>query len=99
MLFYGFLAQGCHASIAAIVKYFNSENTKKYISELESMHKVVLKAESEQALLDVSKSLTENNVEFVLWTEQPENIPACLATAPNDRNTLKPYFKKFKLYN
>ncbi|RWS07080.1 peptidyl-tRNA hydrolase PTRHD1-like protein [Dinothrombium tinctorium] len=48
------IAQGCHACVAAIAKNLDTENTKNYLNKLESMHKVVLKAENEQQLLQLS---------------------------------------------
>jgi len=62
------------------------------------MTKVVLKAESEQQILDASQTLEQNNVKHYIWREQPENIITALATVPCDRDILKPLLKDFKLF-
>jgi hypothetical protein len=46
------------------------------------MHKVLLEAKDENELLDVSIILKDNNLDFVLWKEQPENYVTALATKP-----------------
>jgi hypothetical protein len=33
-----------------------------------------------------------------LWVEQPEGVAAALATAPGERDTLKPFFAAVKLF-
>lgn len=72
--------------------------TQEYVKQLDSMTKVVLKAENEAQLLEVCDSLTSNQISFVLWREQPENIYTCLATTPRSRDLMKPLLKNFKLF-
>lgn len=62
------------------------------------MTKVVLKAESEQQIIDASTKLEENGIKYYIWREQPENIITALATIPHERETLKPLLSNFKLF-
>lgn len=62
------------------------------------MTKVVVKAESEEQLMKFSETLTSKGIKYYLWREQPENIITALASAPNERDLLKPIFREFKLY-
>ena len=63
------------------------------------MRKVVLKCESENQIADLQKNLDKEKIDYVMWTEQPENIVTCLATAPKEMDILKPFFKHFKLFS
>jgi hypothetical protein len=72
--------------------------TQQYVQHLDSMTKVVLKAENESQLLEVCDCLTTNNIKYVLWKEQTENMITCLATTPRDRNLMKPLLKHLKLF-
>ena len=36
------VAQACHASTAAIHMFYEHEDTKKYLSDLDNMHKIIL---------------------------------------------------------
>lgn len=81
------------------MKYMSTDSeTQQYVQNLDSMTKVVLKAENESQLLEVCDCLTTNDIKYVLWTEQPENIVTCLATTPRDRNLMKPLLKHLKLF-
>lgn len=91
------VAQGCHASVAAIHLFYNDPDTTEYLKNLDSMHKVVVNVPSEKELVDLSNSLGSNGIKFKLWTEQPENIPSCLATKPYAKNVIENFFKMFKL--
>ena len=93
------VAQACHATTAALWSSRDSPETLEYCSEsnLDTMHKVVLEIKGVDQLHTLSKSLTEANIPHKLWTEQPENVPTSLATAPNRKAVLQPYFKKLKL--
>jgi len=92
------IGQGCHASVAAICSNINDPQTSEYLQDLDHMTKVVLKAESEQQILDASKTLEENDIKHYVWREQPENIISALATVPRDRDVLKPLLANFKLF-
>lgn len=92
------VAQACHAVTAAIHTYYNEEDTQNYLSDLNNMYKVILEANSEDALLDLKTKLENSDIMHVLWIEQPENIPTCLATRPYPKKNVEKFFKKFELF-
>lgn len=92
-------AQGCHAAIAAVVKNLDKPHTQAYLDNLNAMHKVVLKAESDHQLDDLIAQLRAQKIEHHVWIEQPENIRTCVATAPHEKTILQPLFRPFKLFN
>ncbi|XP_030577479.1 putative peptidyl-tRNA hydrolase PTRHD1 [Archocentrus centrarchus] len=92
------ITQACHAATAAIHLHYGDQDTQRYLSELDSMHKVVLGAPDEAALSGLSESLTQAGVSHKLWIEQPENIPTCLALKPYPKETVQPLMRKFKLF-
>lgn len=90
------LAQASHATAAIIARTLPTcPQTQEYVSSenLPNMHKVTLKTASKGAgadLRELSKKLDEAKSELGndfpehhLWIEQPENIPTCIAIAPN----------------
>ena len=93
-------AQGCHASVSAIVKGLkeNDSRTGEYTEKLEDMRKVVLKIANDNDLTSLRKTLDENGVQYHCWVEQPENIQSCLATFPSNQDEISKYFKHLKLY-
>lgn len=91
-------AQAAHASTAATFRTLESSDTAAYLQSLESMHKIVLKADGEASLRSVADALTAAGVHAHLWTEQPEGVPTALATSPAPRSRLKPFFGDFKLF-
>lgn len=92
------ITQACHAATAAIHLHYGDPETQQYLSELDSMHKVVLGAPDEAALSSLSENLTQAGVAHKLWIEQPENIPTCLALKPCQKETVQPLLRKFKLF-
>ncbi|XP_074603138.1 putative peptidyl-tRNA hydrolase PTRHD1 [Brevipalpus obovatus] len=92
------MAQACHASVAAITKFNGHENTKAYLDQLETMHKVVLKANEEQ-LMHLTKNFSDNNIDHYLWKEMPENIMSSLATRPYEKKIILPFVKHLKLFD
>eukprot|EP00112_Aurelia_sp_Birch-Aquarium-sp1_P009167 Seg2030.6 transcript_id=Seg2030.6/GoldUCD/mRNA.D3Y31 product="putative peptidyl-tRNA hydrolase PTRHD1" protein_id=Seg2030.6/GoldUCD/D3Y31 len=92
------IAQACHACTAAIHLFYSEDSTKEYLSDLDSMHKVVLEAKDKESLMSLSKQLLENDVDYKLWIEQPEDFPTCIATKPYPKDEIQKFFKKFKLY-
>ncbi|CAG2115323.1 unnamed protein product [Medioppia subpectinata] len=94
------IGNACHASVAAIVRHMSSgdKHTIEYIQHLESMTKVVLKADNEEVLRDVCHKLSQNSIAYHLWTEQPEGIITCVATTPRPRDVLKPLLNHLKLF-
>ena len=49
------------------------------------MHKVVLEVKDEIELENVADLLKENNIDRVVWKEQPDNIITAIATKPITR--------------
>ena len=92
------MAQACHASVAALFKNKDDANVNQYLGDIETMHKVVMEISSEQKLRNLAKRLEDANVDHHLWIEQPEGVPTALATKPYERDFIKPFFKKLKLY-
>lgn len=91
------IAQACHACTAVIHLFHNDVNVRQYTSDLDNMHKVVLEAKDESSLHALAGKLTEANIDYKLWVEQPENFPTCLVTKPYPKTELQPYFKHLKL--
>ena len=92
------IAQACHASVAALFRFADDPQVVEYTTQLESMHKVILEVPSEEALRSLSQKLTDAQIDHHLWQELPEEIPTALATKPDTKETLRPYFKKCKLF-
>ncbi|KAI0563792.1 Peptidyl-tRNA hydrolase PTH2 [Gracilaria domingensis] len=102
------IAQGVHASVAAIWQSRLTSPTTQYCSPRQpsedpnasntDMRTVVLAAKSEQAVLNLAQRLEEKGVGFALWKEQPEDFVTALAAYPGLRSNLKPHFAKFKLF-
>lgn len=90
-------AQAAHASTAAIFRSLECPDTAAYLQALESMHKILLKADGEAPLRKVADELAAAGVRAHLWIELPEDVPTALATAPAPRSRLKPFFGDFKL--
>lgn len=93
------VAQGCHASTAALHLFRDLSETKSYLNDLARMHKIVLGIDGEQALQTLAQNLTEANVSHHMWIEQPENVCTALATAPCYKSTVQAFFKGLKLLN
>ncbi|KAJ2664699.1 hypothetical protein IWW48_000646 [Coemansia sp. RSA 1200] len=91
------ITQGCHATAAALWTYREDERVKQYMNDIDTMHKVTLETKNEASLLKIADDLKEKHVPFYLWTEQPENIPTCLATVPVMRSSLGDALKKCSL--
>ncbi|XP_032440335.1 putative peptidyl-tRNA hydrolase PTRHD1 isoform X1 [Xiphophorus hellerii] len=92
------ITQACHAATAAIHLHYGDPDTRRYLEQLDAMHKVVLGAPDEAALSGLSDSLTQAGISHKLWIEQPENIPTCLALKPYPKETVQPLMKKLKLF-
>lgn len=92
-----YVAQACHASTAALLKFYDDKNTQIYASDLENMTKITLGIKSEEKLKNLSKKLTDEGIDHHLWNEQPENYPTALATKPYLKKDVEVYFKKFNL--
>ena len=92
------LAQACHATTAAIHQFYEKEDTKNYLKDLDNMHKIVLCVKNEEDLKSLHAKLTEAEIDHKLWIEQPENFPTCLAVRPYVKDQVQQYFKKLKLF-
>lgn len=92
------IAQACHASIASIARSFESADTKDYLKDLKNMHKVILRANKLDDLMQVESRLKETNIAHHLWVEQPENIPTCLACSPQRKSLVQAIFRHLKLF-
>ncbi|XP_011491662.1 putative peptidyl-tRNA hydrolase PTRHD1 isoform X2 [Oryzias latipes] len=88
------IAQACHAATAAIHVHYEDPDTRRYLADLDSMHK----APDEAALCGLADALTRAGVAHKLWVEQPEDIPTCLALKPYPKETAQPHMRKFKLF-
>ncbi|KAI8109988.1 hypothetical protein M9434_001264 [Picochlorum sp. BPE23] len=93
------VAQGCHAATAALWVSKESAETAEYCSSgnLDHMRKVVLEAPDEAQLLQIASKLQEAGIPHKLWIEQPENMPTALASAPQRKSVISPFFRKLKL--
>lgn len=92
------VAQACHACTAVTHLFHSDEHMSAYLSDLDNMRKVVLEAENEDSLRELSSKLNEGGVLHKLWIEQPENIATCIAVKPHPKDEIQKYFKKFKLF-
>ncbi|SHO75681.1 Hypothetical protein MSYG_0013 [Malassezia sympodialis ATCC 42132] len=83
------MAQAAHATAAVLVQSMGRPDTQAYVSaeNLPNMHKIVLQAPKNVSLTELAAQLAAETHDemppYYLWHEQPENIPTCLAVAPN----------------
>lgn len=94
------IAQACHASVAALHISRYILETTEYLSELDSMYKIILKI-NESDISDLVSTLKSHKLGYYIWKEQPENIVTSIATQPFDLQLYKEldeYFHKFKLF-
>jgi peptidyl-tRNA hydrolase len=91
------IAQGAHASVAAIESSRELESTRAYLASIDSMHKIVLAAPSAEDIHRVSSALTAATLQHHVWLEQPERVVTALATAPYKRSILSSFFAGLKL--
>ncbi|XP_068867981.1 putative peptidyl-tRNA hydrolase PTRHD1 [Aphelocoma coerulescens] len=91
------VAQGCHAALAAAHAYRERPDTAAYLEQGGAMRTVVLEAPDEASLMDLEQILREKGVEHLLWTEQPEGIPTCLALRPYPKDQVQRHLRNFKL--
>ncbi|KAH7983072.1 putative peptidyl-tRNA hydrolase PTRHD1 [Rhipicephalus sanguineus] len=92
------IAQACHACTAVMHLFRDDPNTVAYTENVDGMHKVVLAAPTDSKLIALSDALQEANIDHKMWTEQPENIPTCIATKPYAKADVQKFFKDFKLF-
>lgn len=92
------IAQACHAVTAVTHLFRDDEDSKRYLDDMDNMHKVVLEAKNEESLVELKDKLVAGGVKHKLWIEQPENIPTCLVVKPYPKDDVQMYFKAFKLF-
>lgn len=54
-------------------------------------------APDEAALTVLAETLKQHSIDHQVWTEQPENVPTCLALRPYPKDQVHQHLKKFKL--
>uniref|UniRef100_UPI0035900C08 putative peptidyl-tRNA hydrolase PTRHD1 n=1 Tax=Myxine glutinosa TaxID=7769 RepID=UPI0035900C08 len=91
------VAQGCHACSAALHMFRADAHTQRYLADVERMHKVVLAADGEDALRELTERLLADGIDHHLWVEQPENIATGLALKPYPKEEVHHLLKQFKL--
>lgn len=101
------MAQAVHASVAAIWESRNDTATSAYCSlpgngddtaSNPQMHTVVLEAPNESSIHKLATKLTEADIKYVMWREQPEDYVTALAAKPYPRSEIKKHFSKFRLF-
>ncbi|KAF8511541.1 peptidyl-tRNA hydrolase II [Gautieria morchelliformis] len=75
------LAQTAHVATAVLHEFRALEETKNYVADLKTMRKTA--NDSSLNKLAALLSAAEPPIPYYLWVEQPENMPTCLALAPN----------------
>uniref|UniRef100_A0A8V0Y6H3 peptidyl-tRNA hydrolase n=1 Tax=Gallus gallus TaxID=9031 RepID=A0A8V0Y6H3_CHICK len=88
------VAQGCHAALAAAHAHWHHPDTRAYLSAGGAMRTVVLEAPDEAALTALAQTLQQHSIDHEVWTEQPENVPSCLALRPYPKDQVHPHLKK-----
>lgn len=89
------MAQAAHATTAIIMLSRDRDDTQAYVSDanLPHMHKIVLQTPKNISLTDLAAQLAAETDPAMpphyLWMEQPENIPTCLAVAPNRKPAVR----------
>ncbi|KAH9942186.1 peptidyl-tRNA hydrolase II [Epithele typhae] len=83
------MAQVAHATSAVLHETRERPETQAYLDDLTHMHKVVMQTADQASIERLASRLAEANppVPHHLWIEQPENVPTCLALAPNRRES------------
>ncbi|KAF9647731.1 peptidyl-tRNA hydrolase II [Thelephora ganbajun] len=82
------MAQVAHATSAVLHETRERAETKEYLDDLLNMYKSVFQVDNLEKLEKLANALRSADppISHHLWIEQPENIPTCLAVAPNRRN-------------
>ncbi|KAK7691772.1 hypothetical protein QCA50_005175 [Cerrena zonata] len=82
------MAQVAHATAAILHETRDIIETRSYLEDLKNMRKAVLQTSNETSLLKLSTLLSNATppISHHMWVEQPENVPTCIALAPNRRD-------------
>ncbi|KAM5164520.1 putative peptidyl-tRNA hydrolase PTRHD1 [Mantella aurantiaca] len=91
------VAQACHAATAAIHLHYDHPQTRDYLRGLDTMHKVVLEVPDEASLTGLAETLKGAGIDHKVWTEQPENIPTCIALRPYRKEDVHHHLKTLPL--
>ncbi|KAH7883278.1 peptidyl-tRNA hydrolase II [Phlebopus sp. FC_14] len=78
------MAQAAHAATAVLHETRERSETIEYLADLRNMRKTP-DASTLEKLSSALSGIAPSSVPHHLWTEQPENVPTCLAIAPNRR--------------
>ncbi|KAI9568864.1 peptidyl-tRNA hydrolase II [Boletus coccyginus] len=82
------MAQAAHAATAVLHETRERQETIDYLADLRNMRKVVLQTPDVSTLEKLSSALSSagpSPIPHHVWTEQPEDVPTCIALAPNKR--------------
>ncbi|PCH35567.1 peptidyl-tRNA hydrolase II [Wolfiporia cocos MD-104 SS10] len=81
------MAQVAHATAAVLHETASLPDTQAYLADLKNMRKAVLQTADQASIERLSALLASGTppIAHHLWVEQPENVPTCLALAPNRR--------------
>lgn len=92
-------AQACHAAVAVCWTHRDDADTQAYLApdNLPNMRKVVLEVAGESELRTLAAKLEAAQVDHVMWVEQPENYPTCLAVKPSRKSIVAPHVKRLPL--
>jgi len=93
------IAQGAHAATAVLYENRELPETQIYLADVYNMRKVVMQTPDADTLVKLANLLSNAQppIPFHMWLEQPENIPTCIALAPNRRdNAIKKALDKAK---
>ncbi|KIP11335.1 hypothetical protein PHLGIDRAFT_18056 [Phlebiopsis gigantea 11061_1 CR5-6] len=82
------MAQVAHATAAVLHETKDAADTLAYMDDLKNMRKAVLQTTDEKSLRRLSELLlgASPSVPHHMWIEQPEDVPTCIALAPNRRD-------------
>ncbi|KAL7750929.1 hypothetical protein RI367_003508 [Sorochytrium milnesiophthora] len=94
------IAQGCHATSAALWRFRQHAATNEYMSEdnIERMHKVVYEVKGEPQLQALAAQLETASIDHCVWREMPENMLTALATRPYRKSEVGDVFRKCSLF-
>ncbi|KAI0333011.1 peptidyl-tRNA hydrolase II [Cubamyces sp. BRFM 1775] len=83
------MAQVAHATSAVLHETRDRPDTQAYLGDLMNMRKVVMQTNDQASIERLAGLLSQMDspVPHHLWIEQPENVPTCLALAPNRRES------------
>ncbi|CAG0884139.1 unnamed protein product [Cyprideis torosa] len=87
------VAQVMHATSAVSWKFCYDPITDHFEEHSTPEDIRVLQIDDEESLRALSAKLTESSLHHVLWNEQPEDIPTCIATRPAERNVAEKFFQ------